>query len=125
MFDELVKLDRDVVFLVAEVQEKIAGGAWLFRDGDTYLYWHAATDRKFSQFSPSYAIVDCAIRMAHQEGRKAFNFGGSIGITSLEDFKSKWGAGPQSCWCFSWQNPVWQMVQRVRNVWGLRSPHAG
>ena len=55
MFDELVKLDKDVVFVVAEVQEKIASGAWFFRDGDTFLYWHAATDRKYSRQSPSYA----------------------------------------------------------------------
>jgi lipid II:glycine glycyltransferase (peptidoglycan interpeptide bridge formation enzyme) len=125
MFDELVKLDRDVVFLVAEVREKIAAGAWLFRDGDTFLYWHAATDRNYSHHSPSYAIVDYAIQMAHEEGRKAFNFGGSIGITSLEDFKSKWGAELQNCWRFSWHNPLWQMVQKVRNVWSLQRLHAG
>jgi Acetyltransferase (GNAT) domain len=124
MFDELVKLDEDVVFVVAEVQKKIAAGAWLFRDGDTFLYWHAAMDRTYSRQSPSYAIVDYAIRMAHEEGRKAVNFGGSSGIASLEDFKAKWGAEPQCCWCFDWQNPVWQVVQKVRNVWGLRRLHA-
>ena len=124
MFDELVKLDKDVIFVVAEVENKIAGGAWFFRDGDTFLYWHAATDRKYSRYSPSYAIVDYAIRMAHEEGRKALNFGGSIGIASLEDFKSKWGAEPQRCWHFSWQNPLWQMVQEVWSVWTSRRLHA-
>jgi lipid II:glycine glycyltransferase (peptidoglycan interpeptide bridge formation enzyme) len=125
MFDELVKLDQDVVFLVAEVQNKIAAGAWFFRDGDTFLYWHAAMDRSYSRHFPSYAIVDYAIRMAHEEGRKAFNFGGSIGIASLQNFKAKWGARPQCCWSFDWQNPLWQMVQKVRSVWSLRRPHAG
>ena len=124
MFDELVKLNKDVVFVVAEVQEKIAAGAWFFRDGGTLLYWHAAMDRKYSRRSPSYAILDYAIRMAHEEGRKALNFGGSIGIASLEDFKSKWGAEPQCCWCFSWQNPLWQMAQKVRSVWRLRRRRA-
>jgi hypothetical protein len=123
IFDELVKLDKDVVFVVAEVQEKIAGGAWFFRDGNTLLYWHAATDRKYSRYSPSYAILDYGIRMAHEEGRKVLNFGGSIGITSLEDFKSKWGAEPQCCWCFSWRNPLWQMVQKVRS-WTPRRLYA-
>lgn len=125
MFNELVKLDKDVVFVVAEVQEKIAGGAWLFRDGDTLLYWHAAMDRKYSRYSPSYAIMDFAIRMAHQEGRKALNLGGSIGIASLEAFKAKWGAEPRHCWHFNWQNPLWQMVQRLRSAWTPRSLHAG
>ena len=117
VFDELLKLDKDVVFVVAEVQKKIAGGAWFFRDGDTFLYWHAATDREYSRHSPSYAILDYAIRMAHEEGRKALNFGGSIGIDSLEDFKSKWGAEPRCCWHFTWQNPVWRMIQNIRSGW--------
>lgn len=117
MFNELLKLDKDVVFLVAELQNKIAAGAWLFRDGDTFLYWHAAMDRQYSRHSPGYAILDYAIRMAHGEGRKAFNLGGSNGIASLEDFKSKWGAEPQRCWHFSWQNPLWQMVHKVRSGW--------
>jgi lipid II:glycine glycyltransferase (peptidoglycan interpeptide bridge formation enzyme) len=124
MFDELVKLDKDVVFVVAEVQEQIAGGAWFFRDGDTFLYWHAAMDRRYSRHSPSYAILNYAIRMAHEEGRKAFNLGGSIGIASLANFKSKWGAEPRFCWCFSWQNPLLQMVQMVRRIWTSRRPHA-
>jgi hypothetical protein len=124
MFDELVKLDKDVVFVVAEVQGKIAGGAWLFRDGDTFLYWHAATDRQCSRYSPSYAILDYAIRMAHEEGRKAFNFGASSGIDSLEDFKSKWGAEAQCCWHFSWHNPLWRMVQKIRSVWTPRRLYA-
>jgi lipid II:glycine glycyltransferase (peptidoglycan interpeptide bridge formation enzyme) len=124
MFDELVKLDKDVVFVVAEVQNKVAAGAWFFRDGDTFLYWHAAMDRKYSRHFPSYAILDYAIRMAHEEGRKTLNLGGSIGIASLEAFKSKWGAEPQCCWCFSWQNPLWQMVQKVRSVWTSRRLHA-
>ena len=124
MFDQLAKLDKDVVFLVAEVEEKIAAGAWFFRDGDTLLYWHAATDRQYSRYFPSYAILDHAIRMAHAEGRKALNFGGSIGIASLEAFKSRWGAERQRCWCFNWQNPLWQMVQKARSLWIPRRPHA-
>jgi GNAT superfamily N-acetyltransferase len=119
MFDELVKLEKDVIFVVAEVEKKIVGGAWFFRDGETFLYWHAATDRKYSRHSPGYAIVDYAIRMAYQEGRKALNLGGSIGIASLESFKSKWGAEPQYCWYFSWQNSLWQMVQKVKSGWNL------
>jgi lipid II:glycine glycyltransferase (peptidoglycan interpeptide bridge formation enzyme) len=124
MFDELVKLDKDVVFVVAEVQKKIAGGAWFFRDGRTMLYWHGAMDREYSRYYPTYAIQSYAIRMAHEEGRTVFNFGGSAGIASLEEFKSKWGAEPQCCWFFSWQNPLWQMVQKARSVWTSRRLYA-
>jgi len=117
MFDELVKLHEDVVFVVAEVENSILGGAWFFRDGDTILYWHAAMGREYSRHSPSYAIVDYAIRMAHEEGTTVFNFGGSVGIASLEEFKSKWGAEPHYCWHFSWQNRLWRTIQNIRSIW--------
>ncbi len=124
IFDELLKLHSDVVFIVAEVQGNIAGGGWFFRDGATLLYWHGAMDRRYSRQSPSYGIVDYAIQMAHEEGRKVLNFGGSIGLASLEHFKSKWGAEPRYCWCFSWHNPFWQKVQKIRRVCSLRRLHA-
>jgi len=119
MFDELVKLDKDVVFVVAEVQKKIAGGAWFFRDGRTMLYWHGAMDREYSRYYPSYAIQAYAIRMAHEEGRTVFNFGGSVGIASLERFKSAFGAEPQCCWYFSWQNPLWRTLRYVRRAFSF------
>lgn len=121
LFDELLKLHDDVVFVVAHFSNKIIGGAWFFRDGDTFLYWHAAMDVNYSRHSPSYAIIDHAIRMAHAEGRKVFNFGGSVGIASLEQFKTKWDAKPQYCWSFNWQNPLWQTVQNVRSICRLHA----
>jgi hypothetical protein len=117
IFDELVKLSEDVVLLVAEVDNSIAGGALFFRDGDTLLYWHAAVDRQYSRQAPSYAILDFAVRMAHDESRRGLNLGGSNGIVSLEQFKAKWGAQPQYCWRFTWRNPLWRLVAKIRSIW--------
>jgi lipid II:glycine glycyltransferase (peptidoglycan interpeptide bridge formation enzyme) len=114
-FDELLKLDRDVAFIVAEHENKMIGGAWFFRDGDTLLYWHSAMDLAYSKHSPTYAILDYAIRMAHNERRCFFNFGSSCGMSSLERFKIKWGAEPRYCWHFHWQNPLWETVQKFRS----------
>ena len=117
MFSELVKLHDDVMFVVAEFECRIAGGAWFFRDGKTMLYWHGAMDRDFTRSYPSYAIQAYAIRAAHEEGRSVFNFGASIGIASLEQFKAGWGAEPCPCWHFSWQNPLWGTIRSIRNRW--------
>ena len=122
LFDELLKLHDDVIFVVADFANKIIGGAWFFRDGGAFFYFHAAMDLNYSGHSPSYAIIDYAIRMAHEEGRKVVNFGGSGGIASLEQFKAKWGAKPQYCWRFNWRNPLWQTVQNVRSMWRLHAP---
>src|SRR5579871_12792 len=121
LFDELLKLRDDVVFVVAKIDSQIAGGAWFYRDGKSMFYWHAAMDRKYSRRSPAYAIVDYAIGMAHEEGRSFFNFGGSRGIASLLEFKTAWGAEEFYCWHFHWQNPVWQRVGRLRRVWRLHA----
>jgi len=119
VFEQLLKLEEDVLFVVAQGYNKLIGGAWFFRDGDTALYWHSEMDVQYAKQSPMYAILDCAIRMAHEEGRTFFNFGASSGLPSLEQFKAKWGAEPQYGWHFNWVNPLWQAVHRCKT--GLRA----
>jgi GNAT superfamily N-acetyltransferase len=115
LFDELLKLRDDVVFVVGELSNRIVGGGWLFRDGGTLLYFHTATDPDYSRHSPGYALMDYAARLGHEEGRSVLNLGES-NETSLEQYKNRWGAKPQYCWSFSWQNPMWETVQNIRSV---------
>jgi hypothetical protein len=116
VFDELLKLRDDVIFVVAELSNRIIGGGWFFRDGDTLLYFAGAMNRDYSRHSPGYAIIDYAIRLGREEGRSVLNLGGSDGIASLEQFKTRCGAKPQYCWSFSWQNPMWQTFQYARSI---------
>src|SRR5215467_3506675 len=111
LFHGLLELRNDVAFIVAEYEGRVIAGGWFFRDGDGMLYWHAAMNAEFSKYSPMYGIVDHAIRMAHDEGRKSVNFGGSSSIRSLEEFKNKWGAEPTLCWRFQWHNPFWKSMR--------------
>jgi hypothetical protein len=112
LFDELLKLRDDVVFGVLELSNRVIGGGWLFRDGETVLYKYVATDYDYTRHSPDYALMDYAIRLGHEEGRSLLNFGSTDGIASLEQFKARWGAKPQNCWSFSWQNPMWETLQK-------------
>ncbi len=95
---------------VATQDDQIIGGAIFLCDGNSIFYLHSAHDRQYSQVHPTCAILDHAIRWAHQSGATTFNFGGSGGIASLENFKSFWGSRSVDTWTFHWRNPMWQRL---------------
>jgi predicted N-acyltransferase len=116
LFLELQKIRSHTRFLIAEYEGRIIGGAIFFRDGDSVMYWHGATDRKFSRQYASSAILDQAIRWACESRARFFNFGGSGGIKSLEQFKSSWGAHAESNWMFEWNNRFWSYLSAFRTM---------
>jgi hypothetical protein len=112
--EEVFKLSDNVILLIAEFEEQIIGGGWYVRDGDSLFYWQSAINYKFKQYFPMYAIVNCAIRLACRESMTSFNMGGSGGLSSLEQFKSFWGAQRVPIWGFGWKNPV---LSPARQTW--------
>ncbi len=102
LFSDMVKLGRVVRFLIADHRGKIVAGGLFFRDGCTVMYWHGAADRDSSRVYPACAVTDGAVRGACQVGAESFNFGGSRGIESLEQFKAGWGGEPRENWRFTW-----------------------
>ena len=121
LFTDLLGLKEDVIFLVAEVQNTIVAGGWFFRDGDSLCYWHAAMAREFSKLFPSCAIVNSAIQLGCSEGYSTFNMGGSVGIASLKQFKSSWGAVEEKVWQFRWRNPFWLSIQGLNHFFRGRA----
>src|SRR5262249_18285348 len=64
LFLELAKLQGVVRFLVAECEGRVVSGGVFFRDGQSVMHWHGATDRAYSKFFPPCAILGEAIRCA-------------------------------------------------------------
>ena len=114
LFAELFALNNDVIFLTAKLDNEMIGGGWYIRDGHSLFYWQGAINYDLTDYFPYSAIIDCAIRFACNEAMKSFNMGGSGGRTSLEQFKSFWGAQKVPYWTLVWQNPVWSVVSRCR-----------
>ncbi len=107
--------NRNIVRLLVAVHEgRIIGGGLFFRDGNSILYWHGASDREFSRCYPSCAVLDRAIGWACESGATFFNFGGSVGIPSLDRFKSFWGARTELNWEFRWTNPFWKGLSNLK-----------
>lgn len=113
---ELMRIGDVARFLIAETRGRIIGGGLFLRDGCSLFYLHGAYDEQYSDHFPSCGIIDKAIHWACENGLTTFNFGGSGGITSLEKFKSFWGAQLQSNWSFEWANPIWSRLAEIRGA---------
>jgi hypothetical protein len=113
LLEEVFALNNDVILLVAELSDTIIGGGWYVCDGESLFYWQSAIDYEYKYHFPMYAIINHAIRLACEQSMTAFNMGGSGDITSLEEFKSFWGARKVPIWGFVWKNPVLSPARRV------------
>ena len=116
LFADLVALGDVVRLLVAERDGRLLAGALFFHDADSLVYWHGAMDREYSNCYPTHQIFDTAFRWGAGLGASFVNMGGSIGIATLEAFKDAWGARPVRNRQFTWRNPVWSALARLRRA---------
>lgn len=110
---EVFRLNDNVILLLAELRERIIGGGWYVRDGNSLFYWQSAMDFEYKNCFPMYAIINYAIRLARIESMASFNMGGSGGLSSLENFKSFWGTRKVPIWGFVWTNPILSPARRI------------
>jgi predicted N-acyltransferase len=110
--DELFKLHDDVVLLIVKRDTCVIGGGIFIRDGNSLFYWKGAMDYAYKSYFPHYAMINYAIRRATEEGMTSLNLGASLSISTLEQFKSFWGAVKLPHWQFVWRNPLWSFVSR-------------
>lgn len=114
LFVELVALGDAVRLYVAEREGRLLAGALFFHDGDSLVYWHGAMDREFSNVYPTHQIFDAAFRWGAGLGASFVNMGGSVGIASLEAFKDAWGARVVWNRQYTWRNPAWAALARLK-----------
>lgn len=115
LFLNALELRPNLKMLVAKSEGKTIAGGLFFIDGCSVYYWQGTADRNYSRLYPMRAVFDEAIRWASDLGAMYFDFGGSAGLTSLEKFKSSWGAQPMKNWLFEWNNPIWQQLSNIKN----------
>jgi hypothetical protein len=118
MTADLVRMSNNSCLKVAQCDDRIIGGAFFVRDGNSVYYLHGVADRDYSHLYPAVAVLDGGIQWASEIGAEFFNLGNSgIGSvnTSLATFKSSWGAHIEQNWLFHWDNPLWKYVAKLRS----------
>lgn len=115
LFEELVRLP-ETSLLLARFEGRTVAGLLVFRDGDSVVGWHGAMDREFGNVHPMRVLYDEVIRRACIAEARFVNLGGSLGIASLERFKASWGARVVENWQFTWRNPFWNRLERLRRA---------
>jgi hypothetical protein len=115
LLGDIFSLNDNVVLLIAKLNDLSIGGGLFIRDGDSFFYWQGAMNYEYKSYFPHYAIINSAIHFASEEGKASFNMGASLGIPTLEQFKSFWGAVKVPHWQFIWHNPIWSFVSRCHS----------
>jgi hypothetical protein len=103
----LLRLGDAVRFFVGECDGRVVTGGMFIRDGASVYYLHCVGDPAYSRLYPSCAVIDRGVRWACESGAAFFNLGNSGTNASLAQFKSSWGAHPESDWLFEWHGPLW------------------
>jgi SAM-dependent methyltransferase len=124
----LAKLSDIARFFVAEYEGSVIAGGLFVRDGNGLYYMHGVADRKYDRLYPSCALIDAGIQWGCEIGAEFVNLGNSGSNKKLAEFKSYWGAHLEANWIFTWENPLWTRVSKVkagiRNLLHLKPPSA-
>jgi hypothetical protein len=91
LINELFQIKEHTILLLAEVENRVIGGALCFRDGDALIYWHGAADSDYAEYFPMGALLDQAVKISLHKQLKHFDFGASPS-DSLRHFKESFGA---------------------------------
>jgi len=82
-----------ITLLLAQLDGQSIAGLMLFKHGNRISAEIAASDDHYKGISPNHFLFWAAIQLAHEEGRKVFDFGRtSPKNATLMHFKSHWGA---------------------------------
>lgn len=112
---DLARLSEITRFFVAEYEGIIIGGGLFVQDGTSVYHLHGVAHREYNHLFPSNAVIDAGIRWGCETGAQFFNLGNAGSNKSLAQFKSSWGSRLESYSVFSWHNPIWLGMSKVRN----------
>ncbi len=115
LFVELVGGGRNNVKLfLAYRGDQLLGGQLNFYFRDTVIAWYGITSLESRSFHASTLLYTSFIRHACENGYKLINLGGSLGKTSLMDFKVSLGGIPYRYRVFRKRTPIGRIATAIR-----------
>lgn len=87
--------------LLASYENRTIAGAFFLKFKDTFYYEYGTSDEKFNKLFPNHILLWEAIKIAHKEKYKFFDFGRSSAENKgLIAFKKKWGGHAKDLYYF-------------------------
>jgi hypothetical protein len=105
---------RQIKLWLAQVNEKIIAGIWVFTHRDHVVYWHAASLASHMALHPSHLLVATAIQSACEEGARWFDFNPSGGHPGVVAFKKGFGAQQLDFFVYRRFSPVGRLYRAFR-----------
>lgn len=94
-FEEIIKqFPNDVEIVVAKLKDKVIGAIFLLKHKHTIKSEWASSYRKYFGYNANQIMYWRAIKHAHKNGFKVFDFGRSMEDEGTYRFKKKFGAMP-------------------------------
>jgi len=109
-------LPESIMFLGAFRDERLLASILVFREKTEWFYWHGIRDFQEDRYFSIDVLIHHAIKAAIENGVLFFNMGNSGGISSLEQFKERWGSRKRMVWQLEWKHPVWSRVINLRKA---------
>ena len=101
---------------LAEAEEKVLAGAWVFYWNHHAVYWHGATDEAFSSHRPSNVLHAYIIADACARGYLWYDFNPSGGHEGVIRFKRSFGSTERSIRVWNYQSTSAELLTSVRRL---------
>lgn len=98
---------------VAETENRIIGGAWVFYWQRHAVWWHGAVLEDFLAHNPSNVLQDTIIRDACERGYTYYDFNPSGGYEGVIRFKRHYGAEEWPLVRYEYQNALFRITRSL------------
>jgi hypothetical protein len=101
---------------VAELNNQIIAGAWIFYWNKHVVYWHGASTKEYFQFRPVNVLFRDIIRDACHHGYEYFDFNPSGGHKNVVEFKRRFGSVMMPISCSVYITKMQRLVNNIINA---------
>ena len=101
---------------LAGKDETVMAGAWVFYWNRHAVYWHGATDDRFSSSRPANVLHADIIKDSCERGYRWYDFNPSGGHEGVARFKSSFGSHVEPIDVWSYKSTSAEVVQTVKRI---------
>jgi hypothetical protein len=107
---------QNIKLWLAEVDEKLVAGAWVFYWNKHVVWWHGAAYEAFFNYYPNNVLQTVIIKDAIERGFRYYDFNPSGGYENVARFKGRFGAEKRPFTRITINSPVLRFGQKIKRL---------